>query len=142
MNKLSYKILNKLTIKGRLLRFRVFVLEQGISLKDEYDSKEKDYSHLYYYLNTRLIGYLRFQINDKDMHIGRVIVNKKYRNNGFGKELFNILEDLYKDQIDMFILNSQESAIMFYSKLGFIIDSERFKEANINHYKMIKYINK
>ena len=34
-------------------------------------------------------------------------------------------------------LNSQESAIGFYSKLGFISKGPLFKEANILHQKMI-----
>ena len=60
-----------------------------------------------------------------------------YRNLGIGKALVKFMHStLHSD--DEIYLHAQESVVEFYTPLGFKKIGERFFEADIPHWKMIK----
>lgn len=71
-------------------------------------------------------------------HIGRMCVLKQYRNQSIGSQMLKQLIDYAKSKDFKSIqLNAQVSAIEFYQKHGFSINSEVFLEAGIEHRAMI-----
>ena len=121
----------------REIRREVFVQEQGVSENDEYDNFENISSHYLLFKNQIPLATARFRNTELGIKIERFAVIKKNRNCGLGKFLIEkILLDLVKLRKPIY-LNSQTNVIGFYSKFGFKVVGEMFKEAGIEHYKMI-----
>ncbi len=124
------------------VRRKVFIEEQCISEEIEVD--EHDH-HSYHYLlllnetneKQKAIGTARWRITNEGIKLERLAVLKEYRNKGYGKViLLNILEDILPLNKKIY-LHSQDTAVKFYLKNGFIIEGDSFLEADITHYKMI-----
>ncbi len=121
----------------RLVRNTVFTEEQGISSAIDFDGR---CPHCYHVLawneEGQPVGTGRMQ---KNGHIGRLAVIADWRSKGIGKAM---LDDLvsYAQSIGLkqVYLNSQEQAVGFYEKCGFILGGEIFYEANIPHIKMVR----
>ncbi len=70
-------------------------------------------------------------------YIGRMCVLKNYRNQGIGgKMLAFFINYASQHNIESLHLNAQLTALGFYQKYGFIINSEVFIEADIEHVHM------
>ena len=75
-------------------------------------------------LENKIIGYASLHIiekvNRRSCLIEDVVISKEYRGIGIGKILINHIIDFSKTKkCDKIILNSSESNIRFYEKLGF-----------------------
>lgn len=122
------------------LRSEVFVVEQNCAYQDV-DDKDLDSLHTLFLDNDCLIAYARIippSIKDKDVHIGRVVVNKDFRSKKFGQKLMNhninkCLEMFKNEEI---IISAQCYLIRFYNELGFEIEGQEYLEDNIPHIKM------
>ena len=65
----------------------------------------------------------KFKISNNYLYISSVIIDKKYRNMGYGKKLFDILfSNINEDMI--LEVKKDNNAIKLYSKLGFEIIGE------------------
>lgn len=123
--------------KIRLVRNTVFTEEQGISSAIDFDGRCPDCYHVLAWNNDgQPVGTGRMQ---KNGHIGRLAVIADWRGKNIGKAMLDELV-LYAQSIGLkqVYLNSQEQAIVFYEKCGFICDGEIFYEVNIPHIKMIR----
>jgi ribosomal protein S18 acetylase RimI-like enzyme len=74
--------------------------------------------------NNKVIGYASIHIIDKinrrSCLIEDVVIDKNYRSKGIGRDLIDHLINYSKNKkCDKIILNSSESNIIFYEKLGF-----------------------
>ncbi len=123
----------------RLVRNTVFTEEQGISSAIDFDGRCPDCYHVLA-LNDegQPVGTGRMQ---KNGHIGRLAVIADRRGNGIGKAMLNEFV-LYAQSISLkqVYLNSQEQAIGFYEKCGFVCEGEIFYEVNIPHIKMVRNV--
>ena len=133
---------------GFALRIEVFVKEQKVPIELELD--DKDYSdntiHIGYFDDDKLIGIARLIDLDKDViHIGRVVIDKKYRGKGIGRKLIigweNIAKQILKKEV-IIELSAQIQAEKFYESLGYNrINDKIYLDAGIEHVDMRKIIN-
>ena len=133
---------------GFALRIEVFVKEQNVPIELELD--EKDYSdntiHIGYFDDDKLIGIARLIELDKDViHIGRVVIDKKYRGKGIGRKLIigceSIAKQILKKEV-IIELSAQIQAEKFYESLGYNrINDKIYLDAGIEHVDMRKIIN-
>ena len=133
---------------GFALRIEVFVKEQKVPIELELD--DKDYSdntiHIGYFDDDKLIGIARLIELDKDViHIGRVVIDKKYRGKGIGRKLIigceSIAKQILKKEV-IIELSAQIQAEKFYESLGYNrINDKIYLDAGIEHVDMRKVIN-
>ena len=124
--------------KGKCFSIRrdVFVKEQCISKKIEFDDENVDATYFIAQYKNIYVGTARYSFTDIGIKLERFAVLKSYRNLGIGKELVLYILNSIKDK-KLIYLHAQESVIDFYSKLGFKRIGSQFFEAEIPHQKMI-----
>ena len=124
--------------KGKCFSIRqdVFVKEQCISKKIEFDDENVDATYFIAQYKNVYVGTARYRLTNIGIKLERFAVLKSYRNLGIGKELVLYILNSIKDK-KLIYLHAQESVIDFYSKLGFKRIGSQFFEAEIPHQKMI-----
>ncbi|EOL45854.1 GNAT family N-acetyltransferase [Enterococcus caccae] len=125
------------------LRYDVFVLEQGISLQDEFDFLDtKDRKYFVVYEQSLAIATIRYQKkNEHTIQPDRFCVRKEYRNQGIGKQLLLLLEQTaVKDGCTLSILSAEKTALSFYEALNYAVNSKEYVEDGILCVEMIKKI--
>ena len=124
--------------KGKCFSIRqnVFVKEQNISEKIEFDDENVDAKYFIAQYKNIFVGTARYRLTDYGIKLERFAVLKSYRNLGVGKKLALYILNSIKDK-KLIYLHAQESVIDFYSKLGFKRIGSQFLEAQIPHQKMI-----
>ena len=66
-------------------------------------------------------------------------VHQSMQRNGVGAALMNFAEHMAKDHgFKFMMMHARASAVGFYEKLGYKIDSDLFEEVTIPHYEMKK----
>lgn len=125
------------------LRYDVFVLEQGISLQDEFDeldTQNRDYFVVY--TQSLAIATIRYQrIGDDVIQPDRFCVRKEFRGKGIGKNLLLLLEEkALADGCAFSIISAEKTALAFYQSLNYSINSEEYLEDGILCLEMIKKI--
>ena len=118
------------------IRRNVFVKEQNILEKIEFDDESIDATYFIAQYKNIYVGTARCRLTDFGIKLERFAVLKSYRNLGVGKQLALYILNSIKDE-KVIYLHAQESVIAFYSKLGFKRIGSRFFEAEIPHQKMI-----
>jgi predicted GNAT family N-acyltransferase len=122
----------------RSIRDSVFIKEQGIDPKIEYDGLDSSAIHVLVYINDKPIGTGRIL---SDGHIGRIAVLKEFRGQNIGSKIVQSLTDeAIKRKYKRVYLGSQKQAIDFYVKLGFTPFGDEFIEAEIVHLAMEKIL--
>ena len=124
--------------KGECFSIRrdVFVKEQNISKKIEFDDEKVDATYFIAQYKNIFVGTARYRLTDFGIKLERFAVLKPYRNLGVGKKLALYILNSVKDE-KLIYLHAQDSVIDFYSKLGFKRIGSQFFEAEIAHQKMI-----
>ena len=118
------------------IRRNVFVKEQNILEKIEFDDESIDATYFIAQYKNVYVGTARCRLTDFGIKLERFAVLKSYRNLGVGKKLALYILSSIKDE-KVIYLHAQESVIGFYSKLGFKRIGSQFFEAEIPHQKMI-----
>lgn len=136
-NELDTKELYKI-IKERI---DVFVVEQNCPYS-ECDSKDLDCYHVLGSEDGEIAAYARIVpagISYKEVSIGRVLINKKYRGHGLGGTLMEKAMDFIKKELkeDSIRISAQEYLLEFYKNLGFQPVSEVYLEDDIPHIEML-----
>ena len=134
---IDIKIANTNKDKERCFSVRkvVFVKEQNISEKIEFDDKIFDAIYLIATYENKSIGTARYRFTDQGVKLERFAVLKSFRNLGVGKKLVDYIINIIRDEKFIY-LHAQESVVEFYLKLGFIKIGSPFFEAEIPHQKM------
>ncbi|WP_207694879.1 hypothetical protein DOK67_0003111 [Enterococcus sp. DIV0212c] len=125
------------------LRYEVFVLEQEISLQEEFDELDTDQRNYFVAYDQRLVlGTIRYQsIDAASIQPDRLCVKKEYRKKGIGKQLLLLLEEkALTEGYEFSILSAEKTALSFYEELGYRVTSEEFLEDGIPCVKMSKKI--
>lgn len=119
------------------IRRKVFVEEQNIPENIEMDDELVQPICVCAILDKQYVGTARYRETSSGIKLERFAVLKEYRGLGVGKALVRfILDSLDQDQ-DIY-LHAQEAVVDFYLLLGFNKVNDRFYEAEIPHWKMIK----
>lgn len=124
------------------VRRKVFVEEQGVPLSLELDELDKTADHFVVYTDTSPIGAGRIRETTSGIgKVERVCILPEYRGKHLGKLIMQTLEDHAATKgFEKVILNAQSYAVPFYEKLGYIITSPEFMDADIPHRAMEKRI--
>ena len=124
----------------RSIRDNIFIKEQGIDPKIEFDGLDSSAIHTLVFINDKAIGTGRILI---DGHIGRIAVLSEYRGQGIGSKIIkSLIDEAIRSNYKRVYLGSQKQAINFYLKLGFTPFGDEFMEAEILHLSMEKIIQK
>ena len=129
--------------KAQPVRTQVFVQEQGIDAKDEWDTADADAVHAV--VTNRFghpLGTARLLKKSPGVaQIGRMAVVRVMRGSGIGGQLLNALVDIAKARGDKeVLLHAQTSAQAFYAREGFVPVGEPFDEVGIAHIEMRKVL--
>lgn len=122
------------------IRRLVFVIEQGVDPKKEYDKFEDTSVHFLAKLDGKPVGTARWRFTSNGVKMERFAVLQEARGKGVGKALVGaVLADLDstpKSKGKTKYLHSQLDAVPLYSKFGFEKVGEMFEECSILHFKM------
>ncbi len=118
------------------IRQRVFVEEQKVDQREEYDDHEEEARHYLIFDNDTPVGTARWRSTDNGIKLERFAVLPEYRNSGVGSMLVNRVLDDVKVFNKKIYLHSQVAAKNLYRRAGFIEEGDVFYEANIPHNKM------
>ena len=134
---------NTLKDKTQPVRTQVFVQEQGIDAKEEWDTADADAVHAV--ITNRFghpLGTARLLEKSSGVaQIGRMAVVRVMRGSGLGGQLFNALVNIAKARGDKeVLLHAQTSAQAFYAREGFVPVGEPFDEVGIAHIEMRKVL--
>ncbi|MEI5992871.1 GNAT family N-acetyltransferase [Candidatus Enterococcus mansonii] len=125
------------------LRYEVFVLEQNISLQEEFDALDTvDRNYFVAYDESLAVATIRYQKKD-DVTIqpDRFCVRKTYRGKGIGKKILSLLEEkAQEDGCTFSSLSAEKTAISFYESLNYKVNSEEYLEDGILCVEMVKQL--
>jgi predicted GNAT family N-acyltransferase len=119
----------------RAIREAVFIREQNVPEKLEWDGKDDDCRHaLALSLNGDAIGCGRMLPNG---HIGRIAVLPQWRKQKVGTAIMEaLLDEARSRSYKQVNLDAQTCAIPFYHNFGFVEYGKEFMDAGIPHRKM------
>ncbi len=125
---------------ARVIRTEVFVDEQGFT--EEFDTDDSRAIHIVGYLGDEPIATSRILKNsDGSYFIGRIAVTKAYRKNGYGAKIVSAAEKIiFSNGGRTVFIHSQEQAVPFYSRIGYVLTGERDYEEGCPHCMMIKHL--
>jgi len=123
------------------IRRTVFVDEQRVSAREEYDEYEESSRHFLARIDGVPGGTARWRRTSYGVKMERFAVLKEFRQQGVGKALVQaVLDDVFSQQpepIESIYLHAQLSAMPLYAGFGFVPVGPLFEEAGIQHYKMV-----
>ncbi len=123
--------------KAQAIRKEVFVQEQGVPLEIEMDNKDGEARHYLAFIGEKAIGTARWRNTKDGKKIERIAVLRAYRKNGVASAIVNKILSEHKPEGNPVFLNGQVHALKFYQNLGFAKSGNIFKEADIDHYRMV-----
>ncbi len=129
---------NRLELETCLsIREKVFVVEQNIPVDIEMDDDNVDSVSICAIMNKKYVGTARYRVTSYGFKLERFAVLKEFRNQGIGKALVQFMFDNLNESRIIY-LHAQEAVVDFYLSLGFKKINDRFFEAGIPHWKMVK----
>tara|TARA_B100000963_G_scaffold304797_1_gene278768 strand:+ start:3095 stop:4381 length:1287 start_codon:yes stop_codon:yes gene_type:complete len=122
------------------LRQKVFIVEQDCPYEDA-DNSDKLAFHLLGYKENDLVAYSRVfppGIKYDSSSIGRIVVDKEYRNESLGKIVTEKSIDFLAKRFPKkeIVISAQYRLVNFYKKLGFKERGKIYLEDNIEHIQM------
>jgi len=116
------------------IRNQVFIQEQGVDERLEWDKEDAKCEHFVAYIDNEAVGCARLVDNKK---IGRMAVLKAYRGKGVGKEMLDhIKRHASQRRYTRLELSAQCHAYEFYRSSGFSACSSPYEDAGIAHIDM------
>ncbi|MFT6851261.1 MAG: putative GNAT family N-acyltransferase [Sphingobacteriales bacterium] len=118
------------------IRQRVFVEEQEVDAREEYDEFESSSTHFLAFLSDKPVGTARWRFYGEKIKLERFAVLIDARGKNVGTHLVNAVKnDLPQSENEVF-LHAQLKAMPLYAKTGFEKNGPQFEEAGIQHFKM------
>ena len=122
------------------IRIEVFVKEQSVPIDLEVDEYDFIAHHAVLIHDGFPIGTGRVfkkNLNQDTFYIGRLCVQKKYREMGFGQQIMKeLIQYAQQHGAKECCLHAQTTSQFFYKKFGFESSKENFMEAGIEHVLM------
>ena len=123
------------------IRRQVFVEEQRVDAREEYDEFEDSSTHFLAFVDDEPCGTARWRRTSNGIKMERFAVLAAFRGMGVGKALVQaVLDDVFSQQpepIQRIYLHAQLTAMPLYAGFGFVSVGSMFEEAGIQHYKMV-----
>lgn len=120
------------------VRAKVFQEEQSIPSEIDFDDYDSIAEQFVAYIDDKPVGTARYRILPcKIGKVQRVAVLSSQRGKNIGRLLMRAIEDdaRHRGMVKL-VLDSQVSAEVFYTKLGYVRVGDSFKEADILHIPM------
>ena len=138
---MEFKILTDINDEIKKLRTEAFINDRGVKEEEEFDGKDSSLLHFCIYDEEKLLACLRAEKKEDFIHIGRVVVSKESRKNGYGRKLLEYLLSYAKDNGFKFVeLSAVKTAQGFYEKVGFSAEGDYYLETGVEHIYMKKVI--
>lgn len=118
------------------IRQEVFVKEQNVDKRIEYDGFDTEATHYLVYLNEEPAATARWRETDKGIKLERFAVLKKYRGKGLAGVLLKFIMEEVLPSGRKIYLHAQSEVERFYEFHKFKRVGESFSEADIEHYLM------
>jgi predicted GNAT family N-acyltransferase len=118
------------------LRERVFYGEQGVPREEDLDGHDEHALHLVALApdGHEVIGTLRLLLDGDTAKIGRVAVMREWRRRGIALRMLELALGVACERDCVQVrLAAQMEAIALYQHAGFVVESEPFEEAGIQH---------
>ncbi|MCF8227697.1 MAG: GNAT family N-acetyltransferase [Bacteroidales bacterium] len=126
----------ELAKKAFKIRTLVFVKEQDVDPKIEYDEYENQCQHYLVYVDGNPIGAARWRETGAGIRLERFAILPEYRNNKLGEKLLKkMLQDVLPKNKPIY-LHSQVRSQGVYERNGFVAKGDVFNEADIDHIYM------
>lgn len=126
----------ELSILAFGIRKLVFVDEQNVDPKEEFDEFEDSSTHFLLFYGKDPVATARWRFTDNGIKLERFAVLKEFRSKGLGAILLKAVIADVKDYNKYIYLHAQVQAMNFYEREGFVKTGPMFSECNILHYKM------
>ena len=128
--------------KAFTIRREVFVVEQKVSTRDEFDEFEATSTHFVALdENEQPVGAARWRRTEKGIKLERFAVKANQRGKQIGSKLVEaVIADVRsKEGSGQYLyLHAQLTAVALYEKFGFEKKGDQFSECDILHYLMFK----
>ncbi len=124
----------------RRIRQRVFIDEQSVPAKLEWDGLDAQATHFLVHSEIEAVATARLLV-DTEGHgrIGRMAVLRPYRDHGIGSLLLQfVIDHAQQHGCRQLHLHAQLTAMRFYQRAGFTACGEVFDEAGIAHCAMFR----
>ena len=132
--KVSSTTWDKDRVSLKEIRNTVFIEEQGVDERLEWDNEDSKCEHFVAYVDDEAVGCARLVSNKK---IGRMAVLKPYRGQGVGKEILDhVKRHSSQKRYTRLELSAQCHAYEFYRSSGFSACSAPYEDAGIPHIDM------
>lgn len=126
----------ELAKKAFKIRTLVFVKEQNVDPKIEYDEYENQCEHYLVMVDGQPAGAARWRETNKGIKLERFSVLPEYRNKKIGDKLVKrVLKDVLPLKKPVY-LHSQARSVGIYERNNFRKVGDLFVEADIDHYYM------
>lgn len=126
----------ELAKKAFKIRTLVFVKEQDVDPKLEYDEYENLCQHYLVFADEEPVGAARWRETDQGIKLERFSVLPDFRNKNIGDQLLKrVLKDIFPKHKAIY-LHSQLPSIGLYERNAFVKKGEIFREADIDHIRM------
>jgi len=120
----------------RLVREAVFIDEQHVPRKLEFDERDALCRHVLAFDGTAPVGTGRLDL-DYGGKVGRVAVLATHRRSGVGALVMQRLHEIARAQRQPRLwCHAQLTAVPFYERLGYVSSGPVFIEADIDHVRM------
>ena len=123
------------------LRKEVFVVEQQVPLSIEVDEFESTSIHFLARADGVPVATGRIRSKGPRVTFERIATAAACRGRGYGRRLMAAMEAAAAERFPRHLpfMHSQESAVAFYERLRWVTIGERFEEADIPHFAMVKW---
>ena len=119
------------------IREKVFIQEQKVTPQLEWDGMDEKAIHFLVFNDKAAIGCARAIVIKDHMQLGRMAILKEYRGQGIGGALIEKAMTIAKlNQLSAIYIRAQCHAIDFYKKIGFVVTSDIYLDAEIPHRDM------
>ena len=126
-------------IKVIVVRGIVFVEEQGVPYTIERNEHDFSATHILGEMDGEPFAAGRIRAAGEFAKLERVAIRKSHRGKGLGHKLTDFMISVARKQgFKKFKVHAQAYLKDFYQKHGFEIVGDMFKEADIDHYLMIR----
>jgi len=122
------------------LRKEILRKPLGLDFSEADLENEKDDTFIAAYDDDEMFGCCMLcKIDDERVKLRQMAVHEDVQGKGLGAAILNFAENIARDKgYKTIFMHARESAVGFYEKLGYQINSDVFKEVNIPHYVMEK----
>ncbi|NWN89519.1 MAG: GNAT family N-acetyltransferase [Micrococcaceae bacterium] len=121
------------------LRYRVYVMEQGITTVEELDGRDLEPTTQIWWIQIEGVPVSTLRVLREDHHtlsIGRVATDRAFRGHGLASALIRAVMAYYPDQL--LTMHAQTHLEEWYQTFGLSKVGEIFYEAGMEHITMIR----